>query len=74
MIEKQKKEAHTLYVIGNGFDMMHGVPSSYYIFRDSLGKKSDLREQFEILNLKEYIWGLNVQTNVEAKKTSSNRA
>lgn len=39
----------TLYVIGNGFDLMHRVPSSYYHFRDTLGRHSTLRymcEQF----------------------------
>ena len=33
----------TLYIIGNGFDMMHGVPSSYYNFRDTIGKNNMLR-------------------------------
>jgi hypothetical protein len=33
---------HVLYVIGNGFDLMHGVRSSYYAFRDTLGKNSAL--------------------------------
>ena len=37
----------TLFIIGNGFDLMHGVPSSYYNFRDSLGKHSALRETLE---------------------------
>lgn len=29
---------NVLYVLGNGFDLMHRVPSSYYNFRDSLSK------------------------------------
>lgn len=29
-----------LFIIGNGFDLMHGVPSSYYDFRD----KSSLKD------------------------------
>ena len=33
---------HVLYIIGNGFDLMHGVRSSYYAFRDTLGKNSAL--------------------------------
>lgn len=47
---------HTLYVIGNGFDLMHGVLSSYYRFRDFLGKHSELREHLERWNLKEDLW------------------
>lgn len=46
----------TLYVIGNGFDLMHGVPSGYYNFRDFLGKYSELRKQLETWNLKEDLW------------------
>ena len=30
--------ATTLYVIGNGFDLAHGVPLSYSKFRDWLGR------------------------------------
>jgi hypothetical protein len=26
----------TLFIIGNGFDLMHGVKSSYYDFRDTI--------------------------------------
>jgi hypothetical protein len=26
-----------LFIIGNGFDIMHGVPSSYYCFRSHTG-------------------------------------
>ena len=39
--------ATTLYVIGNGFDLAHGVPSSYSKFRDWLGRRSALRETLE---------------------------
>lgn len=46
----------TLYVIGNGFDIMHGVASGYYNFRDSLGKHSDLREALEIFIKKKDLW------------------
>lgn len=35
---------NVLYIIGNGFDLMHGVKSSYYSFRDSLDNS--------------FIWGL----------------
>lgn len=47
---------HTLYVLGNGFDLMHRVPSSYYNFRDSLGKNNYLRETLEIALTPEDIW------------------
>ncbi|MBR0396757.1 MAG: bacteriophage abortive infection AbiH family protein [Eubacterium sp.] len=48
--------ANTLYIIGNGFDLMHRVPSSYYSFRDSLGKRNSLRETLEIALTAEDIW------------------
>ncbi len=48
--------ANTLYVIGNGFDLMHRVPSSYYNFRDSLGKNSSLRYELETVLTAEDIW------------------
>ena len=48
--------AHTLYIIGNGFDLMHRVPSSYYNFRDSLGKRNSLRDTLEIALTAEDIW------------------
>ncbi|MDD3394288.1 MAG: AbiH family protein [Anaerotignum sp.] len=47
---------HTLYVIGNGFDLMHGIPSSYYSFRDFLGKHSSLRSALENWNMKGNLW------------------
>ncbi len=47
---------NTLYIIGNGFDLMHRVPSSYYNFRDSLGKRSSLRDTLEIALTAEDIW------------------
>lgn len=46
----------TLYIIGNGFDLMHRVPSSYYSFRDSLGKNSSLRDTLETYLTSEDIW------------------
>lgn len=45
-----------LYVIGNGFDLMHGVRSSYYAFRDSLGKENPLRYALETYLMTEDIW------------------
>ena len=50
------KSDRTLYVLGNGFDLMHGVRSSYYAFRDSLGKRSDLRWNLETFLTPEDIW------------------
>lgn len=37
----------SLYVIGNGFDMLHGVRSSYYDFSRTLGKRSSVRFYLE---------------------------
>ena len=37
----------SLYVIGNGFDMLHGVRSSYYDFSKTLGKRSSVRFYLE---------------------------
>lgn len=50
------RPAHTLYVIGNGFDLMHDIPSRYDQFRDFLGRHSELRTQLEMWNLKENLW------------------
>ena len=46
----------TLYIIGNGFDIMHGVNSSYYAFRDFIGKHNVLKEQLETWNIDEDLW------------------
>lgn len=47
---------HVLYVIGNGFNLMHGVRSSYYAFRDTLGKNSVLLHALENFITFEDIW------------------
>ncbi len=47
---------HVLYVIGNGFDLMHGVRSSYYAFRDTMGKNSALLHALENFITSEDIW------------------
>lgn len=47
---------HVLYIIGNGFDLMHGVQSSYCSFRDSLGKNNRLRDILETYLTPEDIW------------------
>ena len=47
---------HVLYIIGNGFDLMHGVRSSYRAFRDSLGKQNPLRFALENFLTAEDIW------------------
>ena len=46
----------TLYIIGNGFDLMHRVQSSYYSFRDSLGKSNSLRWMLETTLTPDDIW------------------
>ena len=54
--EIRPKNDHILYIIGNGFDLMHGVKSSYYAFRDSLGKRNLLRETLETYLTPDDIW------------------
>lgn len=54
--EIRPNDDHVLYIIGNGFDLMHGVKSSYYAFRDSLGKRNLLRETLEVYLTPEDIW------------------
>lgn len=56
LMESVNPSAHTLYIIGNGFDLMHRVPSSYYNFRDSLGKNNNLRYSLETALTAEDIW------------------
>ena len=46
----------SLLVIGNGFDLLHGVKSSYYNFRDTLGKNNSLRFVLETYLNVEDIW------------------
>lgn len=56
LMESVNPSAHTLYIIGNGFDLMHRAPSSYYNFRDSLGKNNSLRYSLETALTAEDIW------------------
>ncbi len=42
-----KNPSKTLVIIGNGFDIMHGVKSSYWDFQKTLGKNSMLRFYLE---------------------------
>lgn len=47
----------TLYIIGNGFDLMHGVESSYYSFADYLAKKNKrIIDTLEFVFTPEDIW------------------
>lgn len=46
-----------LFIIGNGFDIIHGVPSSYYNFRDTIGKNNILRFTLETYVKKDDVWG-----------------
>ncbi len=46
----------TLYIIGNGFDIMHGVRSRYSDFRDSMGKNNNLRWQLETYLKSDSLW------------------
>lgn len=45
-----------LCILGNGFDLMHNVRSSYYAFRDSIGKNNSLRTTLEFYLTSEDIW------------------
>lgn len=56
MDEAVPNDDNVLYILGNGFDLMHGVQSSYYSFRDSLGKKSGLRFRLESYLKSDHIW------------------
>lgn len=47
----------SLFIIGNGFDLMHGVPSSYYNFRDSISKSNRVRFTLETFIHVEDVWG-----------------
>lgn len=38
---------HSLVIIGNGFDIIHGVKSSYWDFQKTIGKNSSLRFEME---------------------------
>ena len=59
-----------LYVIGNGFDLMHGVRSSYYDFGRTLGKRSHIRFILENYLQVDDLWadfeGALAKINVEA--------
>ena len=46
----------TLFIIGNGFDIMHGVPSKYSNFRDSMGKRNHLRCTLETYIKSDSLW------------------
>ena len=50
-------EPPVLYIIGNGFDLMHGVRSRYTDFRDALGRDSDLLYTLETFIHVPDIWG-----------------
>lgn len=51
-----KNSATSLFIIGNGFDIMHGVPSRYHSFRDSMGRHNELRNALETYIRKEDLW------------------
>ncbi|TCK93146.1 putative zinc ribbon protein [Natranaerovirga hydrolytica] len=49
--------ATSLFIIGNGFDIMHGVKSSYYNFRDTIGRQNILRFTLENYIRQKDVWG-----------------
>ena len=63
-----------LYVIGNGFDLMHGVKSSYYDFGKIIGKRSALRFYLENYLKVDDLWadfeGALAKINVEGMCSS----
>lgn len=69
----QPQADQVLYIIGNGFDLMHCVRSSYYSFRDSLGKNSPLRFALESFWTPDDIWAdfENALAKFNAKAMSS---
>ena len=50
-----------LYIIGNGFDLMHGVPSSYYDFYNYIGGSSYLACMLD------FFWPEDLWSNFEEK-------
>ncbi len=60
-IEKTKiplnNSATSFFIIGNGFDIMHGVKSSYYNFRDTIGKNNILKITLENYIRQDDVWG-----------------
>ena len=59
-----------LYIIGNGFDLMHGVRSSYHDFGNTIGKHSHIRFVLENYLESDDLWadfeGALATMNVEA--------
>ena len=53
---KFENPSSTLVVIGNGFDQMHGVKSSYWDFQKTIGKNSSLRFYLEKYLDTEDLW------------------
>lgn len=47
---------NVLYIVGNGFDLMHRLPSSYYHFRDSMGRNNPLRRTLETYIAVDDVW------------------
>ena len=52
-----------LYIVGNGFDLAHGVKSSYYDFEKTIGKNNPLKLCLNLLIRKPDIWG-NLEENI----------
>lgn len=53
---KTLNPSDTLFVLGNGFDLMHGVLSRYTDFRDSMSPHSQLREILEMYIASPMLW------------------
>ena len=66
----------TLLVLGNGFDLMHGVKSSYYSFRDSMGKHNELRSTLEeYLDVEDVWWSFEFAlSRIDVKRMANSVA
>lgn len=66
----------TLLVLGNGFDLMHGVRASYYSFRDSMGKHNELRRTLEeYLDIEDVWWSFEFAlSRIDVKRMANSVA
>lgn len=71
---RHEREDDVLFVIGNGFDLMHGAKASYYDFGKTLGKHSNLRHTLEFYLKADDLWadfeGALAKINVEVMCSS----
>ena len=81
MLEKGLKNSmNCLYIIGNGFDLAHGLKTSYFYFRRYLEKyqesfltKLEEMYDFPLLNIEDY-YLTEVQRKKAFQKREKNRS